>query len=216
MSLNKITKTVDNLAKAVRRQFGDESGVQITDEDIIRWTNNGQDEVVGKNKVLKGKALIDAVPGQADYTLPEVDIAAIESIHFNNVPIRGVPYPELESIMQEYSSVASTQTGQPAIWYEWAGTVTFWPAPSTSDKITLLYTKAPTQVTTLSDTLSIPDKYFNTLVQYVLAQAYEMDEDWNATDYKTQQFEAGLSAAADDERTTQMLTYPSISMVVDY
>lgn len=216
MTLNITSKTVQDVASTVKRQFGDESGVQVTDSDIYRWVNDGQKEIVTKNKVIKGKATIVAVPGQSDYTLPEANIAAIESIHWAGIPIVGVAYPEVEKYILGHPTLFEGGTGTPAMWYEWAGTVTFWPTPAAADQITLLYTRMPDHVSSLTDLLSVPDKYFNMLLKFVLAQAYEMDEDWEASNFKTQQFTDDLNTTADDERSTQNMTYPVINVTVDY
>lgn len=215
MTLNIITKTVEDVAKAIRRQFGDESGVQLSDADVIRWVNEGQRDIAHQNKVLKAKATISSVALQADYTLPEADISSIESIHYDGVPILAVPYPEVEAYIKGLpEDVAGNAT--PQAWYEWAGVVTFYPSPATVGVITLLYTKVPPEVSSLGDLLSLPDKYFNTLLKYCMGQAHEMDEDFDAANYKTQQYGQDLDKMADDERTTQQLTYPVINMVADY
>lgn len=216
MPLNATTKTGADVAKAVRRQFGDESGVQITDEDLLRWINDGQKQIINKNKVLKAKATISSVANQADYTLPEANIAEIEAIHWDGVPVPGIPYPEVQRFISESPNSALNDAGVPRMWYMWAGVVTFWPTPVSIGTITLLYVEEPAVIDALTSTLSLPDRYFNTLVQYVLAQAYEMDEDWTASDYKAQQMENSLNVMADDERTTSAMTYPVISTVVDY
>ena len=215
MSLNITTKTAQDVANEVKRQFGDESGVQVKDADILRWINNGQKEIVVKNKVLKGKATLPAVPGQADYSLPAINIAVIESIHWEGIPIPGIPYIEVETYI--HNNVAlNLNAAKPLVWYEWAGVVTFWPTPQQVDTISVLYTKVPDPVGLLTDTLLLPDKYFNSLVKFVLAQAYEMDEDWEASNYKTQQMEADLNTMADEERTTSNMSYPVINEVVEY
>lgn len=215
--LNITSKTAQNVATSVKRQFGDESGVQVTDPDIIRWINDGQREITQKNRVLKGTATIVAVANQAEYTLPEANIAAIESIHWNGIPVPGIPYAEVEKFITDYPHTATNAgTGVPRMWYEWGGLVTFWPTPASADNIKLLYTKMPDEITSLADTLSLPDKYFNILVDYVLSQAYSMDEDWEASNFKGQQFTANLDTTADDERTTSSMVYPTISIVEDY
>lgn len=216
MSLNITSKTVQDVATTVKRQFGDESGVQVTDADIYRWINDGQKEIVVKNKVLKGKATITAVANQAEYTLPEANIAVIESIHWNGIPIPGVAYPEVEQYILGHPTLFEGGTGVPAMWYEWAGLVTFWPTPATADTITLLYTRMPDPVVALTDTLSVPDKYFNTLLKFVMSQVYEMDEDWEASNFKSQQFTDDLNITADEDRSTQNMTYPVINVTVDY
>ena len=41
MSYLTSTYTGTDVSSYVKRQFGDESGVQITDEDIVHWINAG-------------------------------------------------------------------------------------------------------------------------------------------------------------------------------
>lgn len=216
MTLNITTKTGSDVATTVKRQFGDESGVQIKDADIIRWINDGQLEIVTANHVLKGKATIASVASQSDYTLPEANIAVIESIQWDGIPVQAITQAELEAFIQDYPNSFSLGIGTPTIWYEWGGVVTFWPVPQAVGTITLLYTKVPNSLNVLTDTLSLPDKYFNSLVTYVLAQAYEMDEDWDASSFKHQQLGQHLDTMADEERTTRNITYPVISVVDEY
>ena len=65
MSYNNPTKTVGDVGAAVKRIFGDESGVQLVDNDIVVWTNEAQHAIADSTKVVKaqGKTLM---PGLID------------------------------------------------------------------------------------------------------------------------------------------------------
>ena len=54
----------------VKTQFGDNSGAQLTDSTIIRWINDGQQEIVNNNPILKAVKQTNIVAGQAEYTFP--------------------------------------------------------------------------------------------------------------------------------------------------
>lgn len=56
----------------------------------------------------------------------------------------------------------------------------------------LEYIKSPTSLSALSSAVGIPDRYFNELVNYVLAQSLEMDENYSAAQFKHRQFRDGL------------------------
>ena len=210
------SKVGSDVANAVRRQFGDESGVQVKDADFLRWINDGQRSIVAKNKVLKGKATLAATPGQADYDMPAARIANIESIHINNIPIPGLSYPDMEKYIEDHPYLTADATGTPVLWYQWGGLITLWPTPTQADMISLLYTAFPPELTSLSEALSLPDKYFNVLIDYVLSKAYELDEEFDASSFKSQQYENQLHEMADEERSTANMTYPVINDVVDY
>jgi len=68
MSYGAKTRLVSEVITAVQRQFGDESGVQLENTDIIRWINDAQDVIVAKNKVLKAKSTTAAVADHSRFT----------------------------------------------------------------------------------------------------------------------------------------------------
>ena len=84
------------------------------------------------------------------------------------------------------------------------------------DKTDLYYTQRPAPVTSTSDTLSLPDKYYQDVVRYCLQQAYEMDEDMANSQAKAQQFDASLNEKSEEERTAQNMTYEKITVYDDY
>ena len=47
-----MTLNIQDVANRVKRTFGDESGVQVTDDDIIRWVNDAQLEISRQNEDL--------------------------------------------------------------------------------------------------------------------------------------------------------------------
>jgi hypothetical protein len=210
MTLNAATRVVSDVITAVKRQFGDESGVQLSDADIIRWINDAQDVIVSKNKVLKAKSTSSAVDGQASYTFPSDSIYQVESLHFNGYRVPNMTFPEAEEHIFA-SDPLNVALGDPVLWYEWGGTFTFWPTPNSNSSIDIYFTKRPTPVTTTASVISLPDKYYQDVVRYVMQQAYEMDEDFQNSAAKMQQFETGLNEKYDEERTAQNMTYETIT-----
>lgn len=215
MSYGSKTRLVSEVITAVQRQFGDESGVQLENTDVIRWINDAQDIIVAKNKVLKAKSTTPSVEGQAAYTFPSDNIHQIESIHYNGYRVPNMSFPEAEEQIFQ-ADPNSTTVGNPVLWYEWAGTFTFWPAPGEVQNIDLYYTQRPAPVTLISDVLSLPDKYYQDVVRYCMQQAYEMDEDMANSQAKGQQFDASLNEKSEEERTAQNMTYETITTVDDY
>ena len=214
MSVLQATRTVSEVMTAVKRQFGDESGVQVEDADLIRWINDAQDVIVAKTKVLKAKSTSVAVPGQASYTFPSENIHQVESIHYDGYRIPNMTFAEAEEYIFS-TDPNQVALGQPALWYTWAGTFTFWPSPGYAKNIDLFYTKRPTRVTSSSDTLSVPDKYYQDVIRYVLAQAYEMDEDMGSAQAKGKQFDDSINEFSEEDRTAQNMTYSVLTVYND-
>lgn len=212
MTYLSATRTAQNVIDYVKRQFGDESGVQITDADVIRWINAGQDEIFRRNEPIKASSTSDVVLGQHTYQFP-VGILKIQSLLYKGKPIPNMSYQEAEEYILD-EDPNRTQTGDPQIWYEWGGDFTFWPTPDASivNGLSIKYIKAPTQVAAAANTLSIPDMYFNRLVEYVLQQAYELDENWAAAENKANQFDGNLMQQNGSESTVSNL-YPRITVL---
>lgn len=212
MSYSTATKTAQRVVDYVKRQFGDESGVQVTDADIFRWINAGQEEIFRRNEPVKATSTADLIAGQHTYTFP-AGILKVQSLLVNGVPIPVRSYQEAEEYLLSQDP-ARTETGDAQIWYEWGGDFTIWPTPDKNlvGGITIKYVKAPAEVDAVTDVLSIPDIYFNRLVEFVLAQAYELDENWAAAEAKTNQFGQNLDMQMNDANT-QHNTYPRITVL---
>lgn len=215
MSLRPSTRTFGALALDIKRIFGDESGVQLDDSDIQRWANSAQMEIVTSNKAIKARSTSLSVVGQATYTFPDVQIQQVASLHYDNMRLENVPFAEAERYVMSYDP-EQIETGTPRIWYEWDGEFTVWPKPDDVKTFTLYFTAYPDELTgDTAQALSVPDKFYNAVVDYILSKAYEMDEDMQASGMAEQRFRVALEGQMEDERQAQHMTYPVI-LEVDY
>lgn len=215
MPVERKTKTVQDVLTAVKRQFGDESGVQITDTDISRWVSDAQREIVLNNaEISPGMVSVNVTAGTALYPLLAnvPDIMTIHSIHFDGAYLENMTFLQAQEYIIRKGS--GTSRGTPTFWYEYAGVLNLWPVPDTSITagITVFYTKAPTEIVLLTDALSIPDSYFNALVMQCLKQASNMDENFQAAQAYDQQFEVSMQKLA-NRTASQSNAYPTITML---
>lgn len=216
MGLQATTRTVQNVIDHVKRQFGDESEVQVTNQDLIRWINDGLLDIATKNKILRAKATTDLISGQSEYDLVAQNVIEIDSLHIENVRIPYYSFVDAEELIYSEDPHRAAE-GTPKLWYDYAGKLYFWPTPdeTITDGITVFFVQAPTAIAAAGDTLTIPDKYYTILVNYVIAQAYEMDEDWDAASNKLQQVNKDLTERSEEELNVNLKTYPTISFL-DY
>lgn len=213
MPLRPSTKTFGELAQDVKRIFGDESGVQLDNADIQRWANSAQMEIVNNNTAIKAKATLPTVVGQTVYDFPDVKIQQIEALHFDNVRLESVPFAEAERYIIS-TDPDHIEQGTPAFWYEWDGELSLWPKPDAVGTLTLYYSAYPEELTGITtQTLGVPDKFYNAIVDFVLAKCYEMDEDMNNAQLAENRFRAAVEAQVGDERQAQHMTYPVIQEI---
>jgi hypothetical protein len=212
MAAESFTYTSFDVYERVRTLFGDTSGAQVTDQMVVRWINDGQQEIVNNNAILKDTKYSNIVAGQSEYTFPDDKVQYIEAIYVDGRPVQPMtPQAYREYVLADDPRQAAV-ADVPNIWYERNGQLTFYPTPQKSytDGLKLEYVKQPDRVTYIStsQSLSVPDRYINELVNYVMTQALELDENYTAADYKRNQFREGLDRQNLRENITQVATYP--------
>lgn len=211
MAYGPSTRTVQEVLSAIQRLFGDESGVQLANADVVRWINDAQDVIVDRNHVLKAHITEASVSGQAAYSFADALIHSIDSIHYGGYRLPNISFAEAEEVVLQADPL-QTQAGTPQIWYEYAGTFTFWPTPTDGGSFDLYYTKRPTRIVNLTDLLTLPDKFYQLIVLYCIGQAYTMDEDMQAASQMADTFDKQLASMGEDERVSQHMTYDTITV----
>ncbi|HET7713138.1 MAG TPA: DUF6682 family protein [Patescibacteria group bacterium] len=197
---------VSEIATRVRRQFGDEAGVEITDADIIRWVNDAQREIAVRNNLLQVRATAGAVNGQAEYSIP-ANLVTLHTVLYQNRKLQPLSIQEANDLIND-----GTATGIPTHFWQFAGIITLYPAPDTTDPddIKLLYTRTATEITALDQTPEVPVTYHNRIVEYVMAQAAELDENLNRYQLKMGEFQTGMLELKDAPEWEKDV-YPSIT-----
>jgi hypothetical protein len=214
MPAESFTYTTFDVYERVRTLFGDTSGAQITDQMVLRWINDGQQEIVNNNPILKDTKYADIVAGQGEYTFPNDKVQYIEAIYVDGRPINSMtPQAFREYILKEDPSLSS-KADRPDVWYERNGVITFYPTPQKSftNGLKLEYVRQPEKLNLISTSvvLSVPDRYLNELVNYVMTQALELDENYTGAEYRRSQFREGLDRQNLRENIVQIAAYPQV------
>lgn len=204
---------------AVQRTFGDESGVQITNEDVTRWVNDAQMNIVLENEsLLQATAFASTVVGQQAYSLP-VDLLILRGISFKGnadsayYKLLGMDRQKFDEYIEGWDSSTLT-TGNPLAYFVWNGSVEVFPVPTevTTNGFKIWYNQKPTPVVNDVDIPSIPEIYHRAIVDMCLQSAYEMDEDWDAVGNKSQQVNASVKLLRGREDWKVEESYPVITV----
>ena len=209
----KVTKKVSDVAADVKRTFGDEASVQVTDPDIIRWINQAQTEIVSKNQILLASGITPSIANQYTYDLSALNIQSIRSIHYDGTKLENLTFQEAEETVLK-DDPKRTASGTPEVWYTWGNSeLMLYPTPSTSGvEIKVYFYATPSVVDTVNDYLSLPDNYYSRILEFVMACAYEMDENFAAAEQKTNRFDSNLVAMHEDENKSAQDYYPTITV----
>ncbi len=212
MAAEEFTHTGNDVSLRVRSQFGDTSGAQLGDPALLSWINDGQREIVNSNPILRDVKYTNIVATQSDYTFPNDKVLVIEAIYANGYPLKNVTPQEARDYIQSADPEKTLTAERPEIWYERAGVISLYPVPNKTftNGLKVEFIKNPTNIVTLSDILGIPDRYFNELVNYVISQALEMDENYDAANYKFRQFRDGLDRLFTKDTQSQDSLYGGV------
>lgn len=206
------TKKVSDVSAYVQRQFGDESGVQVTDPDILRWVNAAEQEIFTVNQIGTGSASTATVTDQEQYTLGDtLQLQFINSIRCNGVKLEFMQFNDAEEYISK-NDPGKVSRGIPQFWYEWGGVVMLYPLPDAVYNLTIFFFKTPSPRVNMTDLLNVPDQYFNRVIDFVMREAYKMDEQWDAAAVMDASFENKLLSQSQDAMTPQLATYPTITV----
>jgi hypothetical protein len=210
---------VSDVITRVRRTFGDEAAVQVTDADVIRWINDAQIEIVKNNdSALQKTSLLNLVADQSVYTMP-TDMLILRSLRYKFSSDLSFSHLKFKN-MQEFDTAIDgwdgTQFGsdRPIFFTMYEGKATLFPTPSEAMAFGLkvLYNMTPTDTVLNTDALGLPLIYHNTIVKYCMYQASLLDEDREpAVLYKTE-FQQDMVTLQQNETQDPTEVYQTITV----
>lgn len=212
---------VESILNRVKRQFGDESGVQVTDTDIFRWINDAQRQIVMQNETLLEKtSTADSVINQQEYSLP-VDLLVLKGLQYKSPDdtaynhLKGYSLSEFNERIGGWDESSNFTSGTPVCYTIYASKIKLYPIPDHAlvAAIKIYYNKAPTDVTLITDTPELPVIYHELIVKYCLQQAYEMDEDWDASGNKANELDRDLQVLRGREDWKNQEHYSTITIL---
>ncbi len=164
----------------VKRQFGDDSGAQITDADITRWANDGQLDLVRRTKCNQVENSTLSVVGTTLY--PILTFVDVSRVQYDGRPLRPVSRQQMDDFFPS-RNVTGVANGLPIYYTMVSSGIELYPIPDTSGlTITVLYIKRPVELVNTTDPLEIPTQYHEDVVRFCLLRAYELDGQHAAAD----------------------------------
>lgn len=207
---------MQDVVTRIKRTFGDEAGVQVTDEDIIRWINDAQEKIVLENEgLMETTASAATVQGQMEYNVPN-DMSVLRSLKYRGYRLKPMSFAEFNEYIDGYSApdnVSPYGPGIPEVFMVWNGKITLFPKPNESlnDGLTIYYIRHPESVGNLADALTVPLQYHNAVVKYCLKEAYELDEDYQKAQTVKEDFDNDVMKLNDRNKWISQEYYPRIT-----
>jgi len=185
-----------DLARRVKREFGDEYTTFINDDDVYNWIFDAETEIIrisGNEKTINANA----------NTFP-ASIASNISVKRLVLDGRTLTYIDRQDLdAQDISVETPISTNNPQYWFVVDGKVFVYPPTSLTSVITVYYNKMPVLTTgppPSPTTMTVPESFHNDVMKYCLARAHGKNHDSERERYYMEQFEknTGLRANEND------------------
>lgn len=202
-----------DIAKRVKKQFGDEIGEQIDDTDILRWINDAMMEIVIQNDLLQVVSTTSTFSREPNYLTP-TNINKVFSVKWQGNSLKQLNLQEAEEMFGNKDDDGSYPVGSPEYWWMWGNTITLYPAPQQagSKDLRMFFLRNPVPVSDMGEIPEIPTKYHLRIVDYCIAQAAELDDNNEKYTQKRGEFDQHLSQLRQSDGVSYRF-YPFISTI---
>jgi len=204
---------VGELVTAVQRQFGDDSGVQITRPDIVRWINQAGIDIARKTECVQDHKQADSVSGDGSYSLP-TDFIRMRRVTFND---KVIPSTTLDIADQDWMSrdIPSGVQGTPQYYYIWNSVLYLYPKPSqsSSGNLDIYYVRTPAAVSADEDIPEIPAKYHEFIVRYCLSKAKELNDEYDVARTVKVDYESDILDVKDEIARPNSRSYNAVRLL---
>ncbi len=196
----------------VKRQFGDESGAQLKDADIIDWINEAQREIYTKNNLGMKKGTVATIIGTSEYAFPN-DLMRLFNVKYDGNTLQEISQQDVDEFIANYDTL-TLGNGTPTHYWTYADKITLYPVPDSVKNLTIRYNRTPSDIVADdSIPLDLDLKYHNRVLDYCHAQAAHLDNDMQKYTLFMQRFEGKVNSTKDDEtEMAQQAVYSSISV----
>ena len=220
-----VQVTGARIARRVKRLFGDESGVQVTNQDVIDWLNDAMTEATIQNGSINlRRKYAPAIKNSFYAKFPSSDnnLAGIHSMSYrptkdaSYIPMTFVSSNQFEQMFPDWQTKGAT--GCPTYYSgDGSGKFKVYPAPIATDGVgfSVVYNAFFSEVTDLDAVMEISPRYFQFLLEYCLMKAYEMDENWEAADRKASFIQSTLNVLHSGDSDLSQAIYPTITSNVE-
>lgn len=173
--------TPAQIVTAARNKTNASSDTFYSDTELYGLIDEAILELFGSEYTLEDvDTSISTVSGTRSYTLPASTIS-IKRIEWGDEPLTKIDgFRDDDSLTADNPN--TTATGTPRFWYEFADLIYLRPIPDSVATLRLFRFKAPTLITTATQTIQVPVQFHRGITSYLAAQQSLKDEDYPAAD----------------------------------
>lgn len=218
MAVELFTYKGQDVANEVIAKFGDIGMVQITTAMLLTWINNGQRKMTGEIPFIEGSASTAEIAGQAAYDFSALfassRIQDVQSVLLEGAPLNILPWSQFQPLAQANVLQSGMVQGQQSSASFWGSVLTIYPTPTSTlaNGITAYFHQYPADLAALANNLTVPDRFYNGLVEYVLAQAFVLNENWTTAEQLLANHESSMQRQMGTGQDTPSDFYSGVTL----
>ncbi len=198
------------IKQRVKRQFGDESGALIDDDDIIAWANEAQRDIIRKTRCLADSAYISVVAGTDSYDLPSNFLVAA-SVLLDGRKLTATTREEID-LLDPYRDTPDVIGDTPTRYYIWGQQLYLYPKPiaDSTNGVRIFYAILPSTLINDDNIPEIPEQMHMDIVRYCLSMAKELNEDIDGAGRIRTEYENRIALSMDEAKGGNEESFPAV------
>lgn len=211
------TITGQQIVDRARRILQDTTsgGTRWLDAELLDWINDAQREIV----LLKPNSFSSVenltLAQGTKQTLPAEGLLLLTVVrNVGGKAVRRVDRNILDSENPDWHSVTENNTVEHYIFDEDAPE-TFWvypPQTATPGSVEVIFSRAPSDLSILGDTITLNDIYMNVILDYILYRAYSKDTDYAGNSSRASNHYQGFNNSLGVKAQAEMSTSPNANV----
>lgn len=198
-----------DLMEYARQQYNAVGDPLFSDALLRNYVYDAEMELATATKCIRAVYTTTSVASQQEYLFPSRTIS-IKRVTYDGVVVRPKSLDEVLNL----TSTPAAATGTPYIYAIWAETLYFGPIPvSAGVTIKVFSFNEPSQKTTNTSTLDVPDRYQLDLAEYLLQRMCTQDKNYQGAALHAKAWSEKVKKARSTER--KMMTGDAFSFVRD-
>lgn len=197
-----VSQSVANALTKIKRQFGDEFGVVITDSDIFGWMFEAELDII------RSTGCNDTRISIATSAFPfEVPV----SVNFKRLSVNGRALQYTTKDELDLLGLSTTTAGGGKYWYREGTTVCLWPKESSSTIVEILYNKTPVLINDIPagpiNDFVVPEVYYEDIVNWCIGRAHNKNNNLQAESVQMGLYDKNLNVRRDESQSIDAPIY---------
>ena len=171
--------TPSEIELMARRRFNAVNDTFFAQQEIFDYIYAACLKIADEAQSSERTYTTDTVIGQQDYDFP-TNAIGIKRVTWDGKKLEKIEMSEDDFLTN--LNAETTDTGNPAYYFQWESTIYLRPVPASVAEIKIFAYNEPSQITSATAVIEVPSLYHVSLITYVLACMKDKDKDYSGAD----------------------------------